>query len=260
MDPYKILGINQSSSDDEIKKAYRRLASQHHPDKGGDTARFQEIQQAYDTLTDPQRRAQHDNAGNQFHQFSAEFGPGGGFDFDTIFNVFGTRFNFRPPQQARISLWISLQDVMSCPTRTVNVATERGTSLVEITIPPGVEDGTQVNYQGIAPGGIDLLVQFRVHPDARWTRDQNNIVTDVSVSIWQLIVGATVDVTGLTGEQLSVTVPPGTQPNTHLRLRGQGLPNRRNQRGDAIIRIQAVIPEIISGELRDKIRQEIDLR
>jgi len=134
MDPYKILGVDRSASADVIKQAYRRLAAKHHPDRGGDTARFQEIQSAYDTLTNPQARARVDNPGHQ--SFHADFGPGN-FDFDSIFNIFGARFNFRPQQQARMSMAISLQDAILCPSHTVNIATEHGTNFVEIQIPPG---------------------------------------------------------------------------------------------------------------------------
>lgn len=251
MDPYKTLGINRNASPDDIKRAYRKLASQHHPDKGGNTAKFQEIQQAYEALTNPKPQHQ------QSHEDWGPFEHSGHFDFDNIFNMFGARFNFRPPpQQARMSMWITLHDVIVCPTRTVNIATEHGTQFVEITIPPGVEDAMNVNYQGIAPGGIDLVVQYRIHPDAKWRRQQHNLYTEVSLSIWKLILGCTLDVTTATGEIAKVTVPPKTQPGTQLRLKGQGLPNRQNQRGDALVKLLAVIPNSISNELEAAIQKE----
>lgn len=256
MDPYKILGVDRSASADVIKQAYRRLAAKHHPDRGGDTARFQEIQSAYDTLTNPQARARVDNPGHQ--SFHADFGPGN-FDFDSIFNIFGARFNFRPQQQARMSMAISLQDAILCPSHTVNIATEHGTNFVEIQIPPGVEDGMQVNYSGIAPGGIDLVVLFKIQPHPKWKRDGYNLLTDCELSIWQLITGTSVDISLVTGETLQVTIPARTQPNGQLRLTGLGLPDRTSRRGDAILNIRAKIPATISSELETAIRRETGL-
>jgi curved DNA-binding protein len=256
MDPYKILGVDKSASAEDIKQAYRRMAAKHHPDRGGDTARFQEIQSAYDTLSNPQSRARFDNpAHNAFH---ADFNTSN-FDFDSIFNIFGTRFNFRHQPQARINMTITLKDVIECPTRTVNIATEHGTNFVEIQIPPGVDDGTQVNYNGIAPGGIDLLVLYRVQPHPKWKREGFNLHTEHEVSIWQLITGCSVELNLVTGETVSVSIPARTQPNAQLRLSGLGLPDRSKRRGDGILHIRARIPNQIPDDLEQLIRRETGL-
>ena len=257
-DYYSILGVAKTATADEIKKAYRKLASQHHPDKGGDTAKFQELEEAYRVLSDPQQRAQFDNPQPNFGGFQFHSQP---FDFDTIFNIFGTQF--RQPQggghrtvQARMSLWIQLADAAQGGKRTVSVGSSAGTQMVEIEIPTGVEDGTSIVYPGLAPGGVDLIVTYRIHPNPRWHRDGFNLYTDQKVSVWTMIVGGEIVLRDLLNRELKITVPPATQPGQILRCRGRGMPDRSNNPGDLMIRIQAEIPRDISPDLLDRIRQE----
>lgn len=250
--PYQTLGVDRDASPDEIKRAYRRLASQHHPDKGGDKNRFQEIQAAYDTLTDPNRRAGFDNP------FQGGFNPGAGFDFDSIFNMFGAQFqnpHMQRRPQARMSLWITLRDTAQGGRRTISVGTHHGTQAVEIEIPRAIGDGDTVHYSGIGPGGMDLIVTYRVHPDPRFQRQGLNLHTDHSVSIWDLILGADTHIRDLLGNTLMLNVPARTQPGTTLRLRGRGLMSKDGQQGDLMVRIQASIPASISPELLAQIEQ-----
>lgn len=250
--PYQILGVNRDATADEIKRAYRKLASQHHPDRGGNTQTFQEIQAAYDTLSDPNKRAAYDNPG-----FGG--GPGGfgfrsdaPFDFQSIFDIFGTRFQ-QPQQprrqQARMSLWITLRDVAQGGHRTISVGSPQGTTAVEIEIPLGIEDGDTVQYPGIGPGGIDLVISYRIHPEPRFARQGLNLYTDHTVDIWSLITGGTTQIRDLLGNVLEMTIPPRTQPGTTVRLRGRGLQNRNNNFGDCLVRLQARIPDHIDPEL-----------
>ena len=255
---YDILGVTSKATADEIKRAYRKLASQHHPDKGGDVAKFQEIEQAYRTLSDPQARAQYDNPQPDF----GSFGFGGnsqGFDFDTIFDIFGARFGQgqpRRPQHARMSLWIQLRDVAQGGQRTISVGTSAGTTAVDIEIPLGIEDGDTVQYPKLAPGGLDLIVSFRIHPDPRWARNGLNLTTEHTATIWDLILGADVRIRDILGSEIMFTIPPNCQPGTTLRLRGRGLKHRSGQQGDILIRIQGRIPETIDPELLDHIRSK----
>ncbi len=256
---YEILGVKTSASQDEIKRAYRKLASQHHPDKGGDVKKFQEIEQAYRTLSDPQTRQQYDNPQPDFGQFGFSQGNTP-FDFESIFDIFGARFSHPGQQQrprfARMSLTISLADVATGGRRTVGVGTSTGTQTVELEIPLGINDGDTVQYPGLAPGGGDLVITFRIQPDLRWNRNGSNLICDQTVSVWDLILGTEITIKDIVGSQLQLTVPAGTQPGTMLRLRGRGLPNRHGQPGDLIIRIQAQIPTVIDPELLETIKQK----
>lgn len=258
-DYYSTLGVSKTATADEIKRAYRKLASQHHPDKGGDKEKFQEVQAAYDTLSDPAKRSAYDNPAPQSFGFQ-DFGGGQPFDFDSIFSMFGTRFNQnqRPRQQmqARMSLWIQLSDVAAGGKKTVSVGSATGNQIVEIEIPTGVEDGASVVYPNLAPGGIDLIVTFRIHPNSKWQRNGFNLYMDQKVSIWTLIVGGSITVKDILNRELTVSIPTGTQPGQLLRCRGRGLPDRSNNPGDMMIRIQAEIPPNIPNDLLDLIRRE----
>ena len=264
-DHYTTLGVARNASQDEIKRAFRKLASQHHPDKGGDTARFQQIQAAYDVLGDAVKRQQYDNPGpfngqNPFggqQGFSFNFGPGG-FNFNDMFDMFGQRHGMNSAHQrrghVRMSLWIRLSDVAQGGKRPVALNTPQGSSTVEIEIPLGISDGDSVQYQELAPGGQDLVIQFRIHADPQWQRDGLNLITEMSVSIWDLILGGDITVSDIMGKKMVTTVPARTQPKTMLRLRGQGLKDRSGAQGDILVKLNARIPDVIAPELLQAIQ------
>lgn len=253
-DHYATLGVSKTATADEIKKAFRRLASQHHPDKGGDTQKFQAIQAAYATLGDEQKRAEYDNPRPQFSGFH---GTPGGVNINDIFGqMFGQGFAQQHPRRShvRMTLWITLLDVATGGRRTVSLGTQSGVSAVEIEIPPGINDGDNVQYEGLGPGGADLVVNYRISPDRTWQRDALNLTMEVRLDIWSLILGGELTIDTLTGKTLTVSVPERTQPGTSLRLRGQGLRDRAGQTGDIFVRVQAQIPTNIAPEIIDAIR------
>jgi DnaJ-class molecular chaperone len=256
-DYYAALGVPKTATSDEIKRAFRKLASQHHPDKGGDTQKFQAIQQAYATLSDEQKRAEYDNPRPQFSGFH---GHPGGVNINDIFGqMFGQQFGqqHQHPRRShvRMTLWISLLDVATGGRRTVSLGTQSGVSAVEIEIPLGIADEDNVQYEGIGPGGSDLVVQFKVTPDRKWQRDGLNLAQEVRIDIWNLILGGDLTIDTLTGKTLSTRVPARTQPGTVLRLKSQGLRDRAGQIGDIMIRVQAQIPENIPPEIIDAIQK-----
>jgi DnaJ-class molecular chaperone len=255
-DYYAALGVPRTATADEIKRAFRRLASQHHPDKGGDTQKFQAIQEAYATLGDEQKRAEYNNPRPQFSGFQ---GFPGGVNINDIFGqMFGQSggFNQHPRRgHVRMTLWISLLDVATGGRRTVSLGTQSGVSAVDIEIPLGIMDGDNVQYEGIGPGGSDLVVQFKVTPDRKWQRDGLNLTQEVKIDIWNLILGGDLTIDTLTGKTLSTRVPARTQPGTTLRLRAQGLRDRAGQTGDIFVRVQTFLPENIPPEIIDAIQK-----
>jgi len=259
-DYYSILGVDKNATSDEIKKAYRKLASQHHPDKGGDTARFQDIQSAYATLSDPVKRQQYDNPRPQGN---GGFPGGNPFDFDAIFDMFGADLRGQRQQRIpRISLWISLADVMVGGPRVVSLQMNNTVSNVEVNIPIGVHDGDSVRYPGLAPNGGDLIVVYRIRPEPKWLQQGKDITTEVVVDIWDLILGHDLTVADLSGNQLAVKVPPETQPGALLRARGRGLPARqlpgdwnKELPGDLLIRLSARITTPVDPTIKDAIRK-----
>jgi DnaJ-class molecular chaperone len=207
-DHYTTLGVARTATPDEIKRAFRKLASQHHPDKGGDTQKFQEIQVAYDTLGDAAKRQAYDNPQPQFQGFGqgAQFGN----MHDIFAQMFGGQspFGQQPPRRnhVRMSLWITLLDVARGGKRPVALGTQAGTSTVEIEIPLGINDGDNVQYPGIAPGGQDLVIQFRIQPHAEFQRQGLNLVTTHKVSVWTLILGGETEVQTVEGNRLVVKI------------------------------------------------------
>jgi DnaJ-class molecular chaperone len=262
-DHYSTLGIERGASADEIKRAYRRMASQHHPDKGGDKNQFQAVEEAYRTLSDDQKRAAYDNP-NPFNGqqpggfpggFHFNFGGGpSGFPFGDVFGMFNQHAQ-QQRRMTRMSLWVSLRDIATGGRRPVSIATPQGTGVVEIEIPLGIMDGDTVRYENIAPGGGDLAVQFRIHPDAEWERNGLDLIIDRSISVWDLILGADLSIQNITGQTLTLVVPPRTHPRTMLRLRGHGLRNGQGQIGDMLVRVMAHIPDSIHPDLVEAIKK-----
>jgi curved DNA-binding protein len=255
-DYYQTLGVDRGATPEDIKRAYRRMASQHHPDKGGDKARFQEIQAAYDTLSDPNKRAAHDNP-SPFGGANPFGGVhNGGFNFESIFDVFGARFHQQQRrQQAHMTLWVTLLDIAQAGKKTISVGTHQGNTTVEIDMPVGINDGDTVQYGGIGPNGMDLVITFRIHPSPKWQRQGANLLMDYEISVWDLILGGETLITDVLGNQLSLTIPAKTQPRTVFKLRGRGLRQRNGPAGDLLVRVQARLPDDISPDIMAAIAQ-----
>lgn len=258
IDYYKILGVNKNSTEQEIKQAYRKLAAQHHPDRGGDTKKFQEIQEAYSVLSDASKKAAYDNPAHPGPNFGFSFNHGpfefnAGDPFGDIFSqVFGGRYRQDPrPQPTRVSLWITLKDIYEGGKRIIGI----GNSNVEINLPVGVSDGENVRYPKLGPGGTDLVIQFRLKPDTLWQKQEFNLIKEESVPVWDLILGAEIKIQNINGEELAVALPANTQFDTVLRLKGRGFPSKTGVRGDMLVKLKPVLPEKIAPELIDAIRQ-----
>lgn len=138
----------------------------------------------------------------------------------------------------------------------VSVASPHGTSAVEIEIPPGIDDGNTIQYANVAPGGGDLLITFRLQPDARWQRQGLDLLYEETVIIWDLVIGCEIMLVDLLGNQLSVSVPARTNPGSVLRLRGRGVTDRNGRSGDLLIRLLGRMPQQISEELTSAIKRE----
>lgn len=256
-DHYQTLGVAKNASPDDIKKAYRKLASQHHPDKGGDTAKFQEIQTAYDTLSDPQKRQQHDSPMPQGNPF----GPSGfNFNFNgTDFNdIFGQVFQQHQrqqnqPQSFRTSVHITLEQSYSGGAMPLKLQTHNQVHAVNIDIPKSITDGGQVKYDNLIPGG-SLIVEFRVQPHLKFERRGMDLVCNQSVSILDLIVGGSFEFTTISRRTLEVRIPPKTQPYMNLKIAGEGMPVTGSTIfGDQIILIKPFVPDMIDDEITQSI-------
>ena len=240
MDYYEILGLSRDAGPDEIKKAYRRLASKHHPDKGGSTQKFQEIQVAYDTLSNPEKRSLYDNpqpqAGPNGFRFSFD---GNNPNLDEIFRQFGfgpdpfspfRQQQVRRNKDIRIEFPIELKETLEEQNKTINIKLQNGNNqTVDITIPRGVTSGVIIKYPGLGdnmfnnlPRG-DLLVHVLVREDPRFYPAGLDLVTDLTLDSFQAMLGCKQIVTGLDGKLFSVQIPEGCQFGTKLKINGEGL-------------------------------------
>ena len=266
MDHYQTLGVAKTATPDEIKKAYRKLASQHHPDKGGDTAMFQKIEEAYRILSDPNQRQQYDNPQRPFNfQDFGQGAPGGfsfhtnGAGFDDIFAQFFKQASQqqRPQQQVyRTTVTISLEQVYTGGEQTLRLQTPNNTHLVKVEVPRGIQDSGQLRLDNVIPNA-SLIVEFRVQKHLKFDRSGNDLVCNHSISVLDLIVGTTFEFTTLGGKTLEVTVKPKTQPYMQLKIANQGLPivGNPNAYGDQIILLKPFIPDIIDSRIIDSIMQ-----
>lgn len=260
-DHYQTLGVAKNATPDDIKKAYRRMAAIHHPDKGGDTAEFQKVQAAYETLSDPQKKQQYDNP-NPFGP-GMQGGPGGfhfsmnGFDMHDIFGqMFGGQRppGYKPPPPSyRTTLWVSLEQAYSGAEQILQFQTHTGMQTAKIEIPRGVENGQQLRYDNLIKDSI-LIVEFRVHPNSRFERQGSTLMSIQEVNIFDLIVGSTFKFTTISGKELDVTIPPKTQPGGKLRIAGEGMPVN-TVFGDQMILLKPFIPDTIDSRIIDAIQQ-----
>jgi DnaJ-class molecular chaperone len=273
MDYYSKLGLKRGASDADIKKAYRSMAMKHHPDRGGDETKFKEISQAYEYLSDPQKKQMIDagidpNAQQQgFHNqgpFEYHFGSG---NFEDIFGNFGFGGGFaRQPRQNKslnINIEITLEDVLQGKEINAEIGIPGGkTKIINISIPQGIEHGQQIRYSGMGdnshpnlrPG--DLFVNIFVRPHPIFKRDRDSLIVEKTISVWDALVGASVDIETIDKKRLTITVPAGTQPETILSCKGEGFPNpRTKQRGNLLIKIKISIPKNLTNDQIENIRK-----
>ena len=273
MDYYNKLGLKRGATDADIKKAYRSLAMKHHPDRGGDEKTFKEVSTAYDMLTNPEKKrmidagvdpnAVHNHQGSGGNPFEFHFGAG---DFNEVFNQFGFNFGQRPMRKNKslnINVDLTLEDVLTGRDLNAEVSVPGGKKrMVNISIPPGIENNQQIKYSGMGDDSIpdlrpgDLIVNIFVRPHHLFRREGDSLIHEKEISVWDAMLGAAVNLETLDGRIISINIPSGTQPDTVLSCRGEGLPNIRNKiRGNLLIKIKIAIPKNLSQEQIDTISQ-----
>ncbi len=278
-DYYKTLGVSRTASADEIKRAYRKLARELHPDRNDAPdahERFSKVGEAYEVLKDPEKRKKYDRLGANWKQgeqfrappgFEDMFGGGGsgggGGDFSDFFSQvfgaqgggarggpdpFGRSFGGRgggarpqaaPPEQ-EIDLTVSLHEAYHGGTRQLTVSGGMSTKTIDVKIPAGMKPGGKIRLKG-----ENLLLKILVAPDPRFTVEGKNLVADITLSPAIAALGGKVDIPTFDGE-VTLTVPAGIASGQRLRLKGKGLGD-----GDLFARLIIAAPKNLSDEQRD---------
>jgi curved DNA-binding protein len=288
-DYYETLGVPRDASTDDIRKAYRRLARQYHPDvnKEPDAEdRFKDISEAYEVLRDPEKRERYDRVGSNwragddvsgapgfdgggfgpdgFESFRVDFGGAGGMgDFSDLFEGLFSRgraprgFGTRRGADTEAELELSLEEAFTGGHRWVQLAGGRS---YDVMIPPGVRDGQRIRLAGEGgqgPGGGptgDLFLRVRIRPHPRFRLEGDDLYTQLPVAPWEAALGATVELRTLDG-RAQVKVPPGSSCGRRLRLRGEGWVRRGGGRGDLYAEVQVKVPKKLSRDERKAFEQ-----
>lgn len=286
-DYYEILGVSKNATEAEMKSAYRKLARLHHPDVDktpGAEQRFKEVSEAYQVLSDPQKRKAYDSfghsafenggrgnpfAGGGFNPFggASTGNPFGGFsynfssgDFEDPFSLFesifggnlGEMFRSRPTFRMNLTFDEAIRgatkeiEIEIPGTRNKPAKREKMT----IKVPAGVEDGTKMRF-----AEIDII--FRVQSSLEFTREGSDIYTEISLTIPQIVLGDVVNVKTIDG-LVKVKIPEGTNPGSLVRIRDKGVPSLRGGRGDHFVKIRLEVPKKLSHkekELYEQLRE-----
>ena len=294
-DYYQILGVARSASADEIRAAYRKLALKYHPDRNPENKqaeeKFKEMNEAYQVLSDPQKRSRYDqlgsaysnyqrgggrpegfdwgqwysnNAGGQQVNFDDLFGGSGGGGFSDFFSAIFGGVNGLPGNDVRTrralqheqSVSISLQEAYDGATRIL----ETGGRRIQVKIPSGAKTGTKIRVANGAPDSTDLFLKISVQDDARFERDGVDLYAPVIVDVFTAILGGEVEVLTMSGN-VKLTIPPGTQAEQKIRLAGRGMPHLKNpqEKGDLLVKVKIRIPKNVSPEQKIYLQKARDL-
>jgi curved DNA-binding protein len=290
VDYYKILELDKSATTDQVKKAYRKLARKYHPDLNPDNKEankmFQQINEAHEVLSDPEKRKKYDQYGKdwqhaeQFEQQRSrqQYSGGGGqrfegdfgdSDFSSFFeSMFGqqeghSRNRRFKGQDYHAELQLSLEDVAQTHPRTLNVNGKN----VRITIPGGVENGQKIKLKGYGAPGVnggqagDLIITFSISDHPRFKRSGNDLHTTADLDLYTAVLGGEKTIDTLDGK-IKLKIAPETQNGTKTRIRGKGLPvyKSEGQTGDLYVMFNIIIPTNLTDKERELFTQLAKLK
>lgn len=278
-DYYQTLGVSKNASEDEIKKAFRKLAQKYHPDKPtGDEKKFKEINEAYSVLSNKQKRSQYDQFGSGFSNtggfggnaqgfdfsgFAQGFGGGQGVEFDLndVFNSFfggGFGQRMRKGKDIQMDISISFKESAEGLKKKIKVQKDsRDTEELEVIIPPGIENGEMLRVTGKGesikdgrPG--DLYIRIRVESHKTLQKRGLHLITNLKIKLSDSLLGSTKKVETLYGD-INVKIPEGIQHGEILKLKGKGIKTINGLTGDLLINISIEMPSKLSKKAKEAV-------
>ena len=276
-DFYKVLGVDKKAGADEIKKKYRSLARELHPDKNkGDTVKeekFKGISEAYEILSDTKKRAEYDEARSLYERggFRAPMGGQGqqGGDFNDIFgggnpqdifaNLFGGgRRGPRKGQDLQTEATITFRESIFGTTLDLRLATDRGAAQnITARVPAGVNDGAKIRVKGKGAEGEagpgDLFILLHVKPHAIFARKGENLTLTLPVTFAEAALGADIKVPTMSGDDVTVRIAPGTSNGRTLRVKGRGI-TKGSTTGDLLVSVDVQVPQRVDGKALEALK------
>jgi curved DNA-binding protein len=236
----------------------------NHPDRGGDEAKFKQVTEAYEILSNSDKRDAYDHPHNPFQQNHQQHNPFAGSPFDHVFGQ-GFRQQRQTPRNKDITLQanISLSDVLIGKNLIIQYQLSNGKlETVTVDVPAGAKHGDTIQYEGLGDNGHpryprgNLHVRIKVEKNRNWVRDNDNLFTKKIVNIFDLLLGCVIIIVTLDNKQLELRVPQGTKPGTKFSIPGYGLPNMHTrQRGILFVEIETEMPKITDEYVLNKIQQ-----
>jgi len=262
VDYYDALGIKEDASNAEIKKSFRKLAQTHHPDMGGNEEKFKEINEAYDTLKDPQKKEEYDNMRNwqsRGGNFTSGFPfqdlgdiPGGlGAVFQHVFNEGFSPGRGQSNRAINVQLDVTLEEIYKGVEKQLELQLPNGqVRSVNVSIPAGIQHGTRIRYAGLGeighpqfPTGDLILVINELHKKD-WQREGDDLVTIATMDVFDAILGCELHISHLDGKLLNVKIPTGTQSGQRIRIKGKGIVNTNTRNiGNLFLITNVIIPD-----------------
>jgi len=275
-DFYKVLGVDKKAGADEIKKKYRTLARELHPDKNkGDAAKeekFKGISEAYEILSDAKKRAEYDEARSLYERggFRAPMGGGQqGGDFNDIFgggnpqdifaNLFGGgRRGPRKGQDLQTEATITFRESIVGTHLDLRLATDRGAAQnITARVPAGVNDGAKIRVKGKGAAGEagpgDLFIMLHVKPHPIFARKGENLTLTLPVTFAEAALGADIKVPTMSGDDVTVRIAPGTSNGRTLRVKGRGI-TKGATTGDLLVTVDVQVPQRVDGKALDALK------